>query len=188
MNEILTACAQQISQQSGVALRDWLQLLAIIAGIGSFIWKLNADTRMARYRETVGFLEKRTPALEADWKAVKEAVASGETCEDAAKKMLAMLDTAALLVRSGGFDKPLVYNYWWHYFVHPMRNDVIAAWVRDRNARDHAVLEHFLDLSREFSERSDREERGEVCYWTFREKAGAKVRSWLGLAKAKSAS
>jgi hypothetical protein len=183
MDEVLAACTQQISQQSSVALRDWLQLIAIVAGIGSFIWKLNADTRMARYRETIGFLEKRTQALEEGWKAIKVAAASDADYEELAKKMFAMLDTAALLVRDGGFDKALIYNYWWHYFVHPMRNDKVAQWITDRNRKDRAVLEHFLDLNREFGERSDREERGEICYWTYREEIVAKIRAWMAKAK-----
>ncbi len=65
-------------------------LLALVAGICTFIRKLYADTEVRLcYRETVGFLEKRTAGLMADWKLVQKAVAEDQDFDDAAKSMLA---------------------------------------------------------------------------------------------------
>jgi hypothetical protein len=158
MNEILSACAQQMTQQNGVAFRDWLSLLALVAGICTFIWKLYADTKSARYRETVGFLEKRTAGLMADWKLVQKAVAEGQDFDDAAKSMLGMLDTVALLVKKKAFDKELVYNYWWAYFIDAKKNPAVEAWIKARHDLDKHVLEHFLELHAEFKKRCEAEQ------------------------------
>jgi hypothetical protein len=52
---------QYINQLLGVQieLRDFISFAAVLVSVIAFVSKLTSDTRIARYRETVSYIEKR---------------------------------------------------------------------------------------------------------------------------------
>ena len=139
--------------------RDWITLAGLIFAAFTFLWKLKTDATVARYRETIGFLDKNTPFLFEKWNELVITEKSGAPIEDIAREMLGFLDTAALLIKKTAVDSELIYNQWWKYFVAPMDYLVINEWVQKLQDEDKAVLKHYCDLRDKWKKRVDKEQK-----------------------------
>lgn len=55
--------------------RDWAYLivsaLTIFIALGTFIWRLRADLKIARYRETLAYFDKKYDTLNKEWEDIK---------------------------------------------------------------------------------------------------------------------
>lgn len=143
--------------------RDWIALVGMTVAFVTFWLKLKTDATAARYRETIGFLDKNTATVLADWTKLeathKKNPTSAEVPDEAAT-MLGLIDTAALLIHKKAIDGELVYNYWWKYVVTPMEFPSVEKWVLDLRRQDRAVLEHYCALQAKWKKRVDKERKG----------------------------
>lgn len=63
--------------------RDWAYLivsaLTIFIALGTFILRLRADLKIARYRETLAYFDKKYETLNEEWDEIERGAASYET-------------------------------------------------------------------------------------------------------------
>lgn len=140
--------------------RDVISIIGITIAVVTFWFKLRADATAARYRETIGFIDRNTNRLRENWTTLQKHLryqSSQVAFNDSAKDMLNLLDTTALLIQKKAFDSELIYNHWWQYFTEPMEKDALRAWVKELQRKDKAVLEHYTDLQGKWKARVDRE-------------------------------
>lgn len=141
-------------------LRDLISIISIAIVIVTFWLKLRADANAARYRETIGFIDRNAGRLQGSWNELQQHVRDQSpqaAFSSSAKDMLNLLDTTALLIKKKAFDSELIYNHWWQYFIEPMENDSIKKWVAGHQRKDKAILEHYTELQGKWKERVDRE-------------------------------
>ena len=62
------AAAAASTAQTFFGLKDWIYLAGLALTAGTFVWKLRADMALARFRETVAFIEKREKDMRDRWK------------------------------------------------------------------------------------------------------------------------
>lgn len=63
-------------------LRDWIYLAGLGLTAGTFVWKLTTDTNIARYRETIAFIEKREKQMRERWIKLRAGSFSGSELEE----------------------------------------------------------------------------------------------------------
>jgi len=136
--------------------RDWIAFGALIVAFITFLIKARVDGRIARHRETIGFLEKKTKDLSAEWKAL-QTMPPGAEADEAASALFGMLDTVALLIKKRAFDGELIYNYWWKYFYSPLYEPNVSKWIERVRAKDKTTLEHYCNLHNKWRPRIERE-------------------------------
>ncbi len=137
--------------------RDIIAFTALLVSVVAFVGKLNVDSRTARYRETVAFIEKREADMRARWKDITRGNVTGGEREDALYVFFGQLELVSLLVRKNVFDSELVYNYWWRYYDEPLQNPDINSWVQLSRESDSALYEHYLAQCKRWASRLDKE-------------------------------
>ena len=125
-------------------LKDWIYLIGLGLTAGTFIWKLQVDAALARYRETVAFIEKREKDMRDRWAGICKGPTTEGSLEEEIYIFTGQLELVALLLHRKIFDEELVYNYWWRYFDEPLQNKQINTWIVLHREADSAVLEHYL--------------------------------------------
>jgi hypothetical protein len=140
-----------------IEVRDFISFAALFVAVVSFVWKLSADTRTARYRETVAFIERREAEMRNRWRDITFGNLAGGELEEQTRIFVGQLELVSLLVRKAVFDAELVYNYWWRYFDEPLRNSQINAWVQLSREDDAALFEHYLHRCKAWADRLDKE-------------------------------
>lgn len=140
-----------------IRLGDFISFITLIVGIITFWKKFDADARAAKYRETIGFIDRNDSKLSEAWRGLKNSTSNDEGFGAKIRTMFNLLDTAALLINKKAFDGELIYNHWWHYFKFPMENDEIKAWVTKQRQEDKTVLEHYISLRGKWIARIEKE-------------------------------
>ena len=140
-----------------VETRDLVAFSAVLVSVVAFVGKLNVDSRTARYRETVSFIEKREADMRKRWKDITRANVTGGEMEEWLYVFFGQLELVSLLVRKNAFDSELVYNYWWRYFDEPLRNPDINSWLQLNRESDPASYEHYQAQCKRWADRLDKE-------------------------------
>lgn len=137
--------------------RDWITLVGLCVAFVTFWWKLKTDSAAARYRETIAYLDKHTKDLDENFNTVVKAHEQDKLEIDAAKKLFALLETAALLIQKKAFDHELIYNRWWRYFVAPMELPKVKVWLNELRDDDAAIYVHYCHLEEKWRRRVAKE-------------------------------
>jgi hypothetical protein len=140
-----------------IEARDLIAFTAVLVSVIAFVAKLNADSRTARYRETVAFIEKREADMRKRWKEISRGNVIGAAMEEELYVFLGQLELVSLLIRKNVFDAELVYNYWWRYYDEPLQNPIINSWVQLNRESDSALYEHYLAQCKRWGNRLDKE-------------------------------
>lgn len=140
-----------------VETRDFIAFAALLVSVIAFVGKLNADTRVARFRETVAFIEKREAEMRSSWKDISLGRLTGVALEDELHIFFGRLELVSLLIGQRVFDSELVYNYWWQYFDEPLRQPSINSWVQLNQEADSAMYEHYMKQCKRWAHRLDKE-------------------------------
>lgn len=138
--------------------KDWIYLVGLVVTVGTFMWKLITDTKYARYRETVAFVEKREKEMRERWARIKGQTGSQTEIEDDVYVFMGQLEMISLLVRNKAFDGELVYTFWWRYFDEPLQNSQINNWVLLKQATDSSLFNHYVALCEKWADRLDKEQ------------------------------
>lgn len=156
-------------------LKDYIYLAGLGLTAGTFVWKLRTDTRLARYRETVAFIEKREKDMRERWKSITHGDLVGGDLEEALRVFVGQLELVSLLIQLEAFDSELVYNYWWRYFDEPLGNPDINSWVQLTQEQDAAMFRHYVLQCKRWATRLDVEiGRGKPKrWWQWRANVGA---------------
>jgi hypothetical protein len=136
-------------------LKDWIYLAGLALTAGTFVWKLRVDSSLARYRETVAFIEKREKDMRERWRNIQRGSLVGGELEDEIYIFMGQLELISLLLQRAVFDNELVYNYWWRYFDEPLHSAQINTWIALKREDDSSVLEHYLAQCKKWSSRLD---------------------------------
>ena len=136
----------------------WLLIVGWLLLAGTFYWKLTTDTKYARYRETVAYIEKRESALQDKWKKISDANISIADKSDEVYSFFAQLELISFLVKKKAFDAEIVYNFWWRYFDEPLRIHDVNTWLMLERATDAHLFEHYVGLCQKWSRRIDKEQ------------------------------
>jgi len=138
-------------------IKDWIYLAGLALTAGTFAWKLRLDSNLARYRETVAFIEKRERDMRERWSNIQKGNLVGGALEDEIYVFMGQLELVALLLQRDVFDNEIVYNYWWRYFDEPLQSEQINTWISLRREDDASVLEHYLRQCKKWSSKLDAE-------------------------------
>jgi hypothetical protein len=140
-----------------IEFRDFFAFAALFVTVVTFVWKLTADTKIARYRETVAFIEKREAEMRKRWRDITLGNATGDVLEEETRVLLGQLELVSLLIRKNVFDAELVYNYWWRYFDEPLQKSQINSWIQLSREQDSSLFEHYLHRCKVWADRLDKE-------------------------------
>lgn len=138
--------------------KDWAYLivsaLTISVALGTFIWRLCADLKIARYRETLAYFDKKYDILNDEWKDIESDSASYET----KKAYLNRLEHISHLVCEKVFSEALVYDSLWMHFCYPLQRNDLAALIRELKKKDKKVFIHYIKLSKKWFPKIAREQ------------------------------
>jgi len=136
----------------------WLFIIGWAITVGTFYWKLNTDTKYARYRETVAYIEKLEESMRKKWGKISDRSVNIEDKSDEVYAFFAQLELISLLVKKKAFDEELVYNFWWRYFDAPLKSKEINTWLMFEQASDQQVFSRYLELCRKWTKQIDLEQ------------------------------
>ena len=139
-------------------LKDCVCIAGPVILLTTFVWKLVVDTKLARYRETISFLEKKDDVIKKEWTAVKTSLQDLTPVMPELKDLMARLELISMLVRKKGFDGEIVYSYWWKYFDEPLSVPSINAWIKELQQKDASVLCDYVLMCKKWADRLDREQ------------------------------
>lgn len=142
-------------ESSMFTIKDWIYLVGLGLTAGTFVWKLITDTSIARFRETIAYIEKREEKMRERWAKLKAATLSGSELEEEMRVFFNQLELVSLLVDRGAFDAEVVYNYWWRFFDEPLAFQEINTWVLLHQTNDSAVFLHYVRRCKAWAERID---------------------------------
>lgn len=141
-----------------VDIKDWVWLITLAATLGMFYKRLNTDTNFARYRETIGFIEKREKDKRERWKLICGHMDTAfKVPDDEALVFFGHLELVAVMMKMEAFDEEIVYQYWWRYFYDPLNLPLTKKWIEDRRRADPAVLENFIAIAQKWRTRIEEE-------------------------------
>ncbi len=130
--------------------RDWAYLivsaLTIFIALGTFIWRLRADLKIARYRETLAYFDKKYDTLNKEWDDIKRGTANYETM----KQYLNRLEHISHLVCEKVFSESLVYDSLWMHFCDPLQRADLRGLINNLKKKDKKVFFHYLKLSKKW--------------------------------------
>ncbi len=138
--------------------KDWIYLAGVLVTFATFIWKLSADSKYARYRETIAFMEKREKDMRDRWTRISQRTGSEKEIEDDVYVFMEQLELVSLLVHKKAFDGELVYSSWWRYFDEPLQSAQINNWMLFRQTIDSSLNSQYVALCKKWSRRIDREQ------------------------------
>jgi Domain of unknown function (DUF4760) len=145
-----------------IEIKDWLYLLGLVVTLGTFAWKLDSDRKHARFRETIGYLEKRDKDVAETWRRIRSAIdsdaAHSVSLDQDLHAFFAQLELVALLIKKGAFDEEIVYNLWWHYFYKSRQVGVIENWIKEARTPDQSVYEHYMAIYEKWNIRIAKEQ------------------------------
>lgn len=149
-----------------IEVRDFVAFAALFVTVLTFVLKLTADTKIARYRETVAFIEKREAEMRKRWRDITLGTVTGGDLEEETRVLIGQLELVSLLMRKNVFDSELVYNYWWRYFDEPLQKPQINSWIQLCREQDPALFEHYLHRCKVWADRLDKElGRPQRAWW-----------------------
>lgn len=141
-----------------VDIKDWVWLITLAVTLGTFYKRLNTDTRLARYRETIGFIEKREKDKRERWKLICGHMDTAfKVPDEEALVFFGHLELVAVMMKMEAFDEEIVYQYWWRYFYDPLNLPLTKKWIEDRRRADPAVLENFIAVAQKWRTRIEQE-------------------------------
>lgn len=130
--------------------RDWAYLivstLTIFIALGTFIWRLRVDSKIAKYRETLAYLDKRYDTLNQEWSVIE----GGDATLKNKKDYLNRLEHISHLVDEKVFSDQLIYNSLWMHFCYPLQRDDLSTLIGELKKTDKKVLVHYLKLSKKW--------------------------------------
>jgi hypothetical protein len=140
-----------------IEVRDFVAFAALFVTVLTFVLKLTADTKIARYRETVAFIEKREAEMRKRWRDINLGNVTGGDLEEETRILIGQLELVSLLMRKNVFDSELVFNYWWRYFDEPLQKPQINSWIQLCREQDPSLFEHYLHRCKVWADRLDKE-------------------------------
>lgn len=130
--------------------RDWayliVSLLTIFIALGTFIWRLRADLKIARYRETLAYFDKKYETLNEEWDEIERGAASYET----KKRYLNRLEHISHLVCVKVFSNDLVYDSLWIHYCYPLQRRDLTSLIGELKKTDRKIFIHYLKLSKKW--------------------------------------
>lgn len=147
-----------------IGIKEWIYLVGLILTFFTFSLKLNTDRAATKYRETIGFLEKRDEKQNDIWMELKQ-VSSESTNQHLLPKekvnaFFSQLELVALLIKRGAFDEEIVYNQWWYFYYQPQQKIGLVTWLMICRDSDKKVFQHYLDLCDKWKHRIEAEQSG----------------------------
>lgn len=124
-----------------------LSAIAIIVGIITFTIKLNKDSVVAAYRETIAYMDTHNKELDENWEKIK----LNEGDEKTIKLFLNRLEQMALLVNKRAFDNDLVYSSYWELYSEPLKNIKVLDFYNHSRSNDQEVYKEYKILSEKWA-------------------------------------
>lgn len=145
-------------------IRDYLTMMGIAVTLFLFLWKLSFDRDLAKVRETISYLEKRSDKLSDLWLYIKTVPATSQPIAHLDNKILTsgflQLELIAYLVKRNAFDEEAVYQVCWFQFTEPLKNVNLKNWFDNKRGVDTAIYTNFEWLSLKWKSRVDDEKIG----------------------------
>ena len=134
-----------------------LSAAAIIIGIITFYIKLNKDSEVAAYRETIAYMDRHAEELKMNWEAIQAETADRSQI----KSFLKRLEQMALLVNKKAFDNELVYSSYWELYCEPMDYKDVSDFFEKSRTTDKHIFSEYKKLSENWAARIKAEQDGE---------------------------
>lgn len=144
--------------------RDYLTVIGIAVTLFLFLWKLSFDRNLAKVRETISYLEKRSDKLSDLWQYVKAVPSTPQPIAQLDDKVLTVgfqqLELIAYLVNRDAFDEEAVYQVCWFHFTEPLKNTNLDNWFKNKRGVDTAIYNHYEWLATRWQARVANERIG----------------------------
>ena len=123
---------------------DFIAFTALLVTVIAFVKNLNSNTRIARFRETVNYIEKKEGETRTRWQKCQVGTATPSELEEELWIHLGQMAMVSFLMRENVFEPELVYQYWWRYFDEPLRNQAAKNWIEKQGLPADAVTAYAL--------------------------------------------
>lgn len=137
--------------------RDYLTILGTAITLLLFLWKLSFDKDLAKVRETVSFLERRSERLNELWIFVKNSPTESKQISLPDNIFLSagfqQIELIAYLVKRNAFDEETVYQYCWYLFTEPVKNSTIKNWYDSKRRYDASIYFNYEWLKNKWCDR-----------------------------------
>lgn len=137
-------------------MKDMLTAIAILVGIITFYIKLNRDSKVAAYRETIAYMDRHADDLREQWEAIQLKNADQKQI----KLFLNRLEQMALLVNKKAFDSELVYGSYWELYCKPLDCKDVSDYFENSRIKDKQVFVEYKKLSESWAARINAESDG----------------------------
>lgn len=138
-------------------IRDYLTMMGIAVTLFLFLWKLSFDRDLAKVRETISYLEKRSDKLGELWQHIKTVPSMSQPIAHLDNKTLTegflQLELIAYLVKRNAFDEEAVYQVCWFQFTEPLKNGNLQNWFDNKRGVDSSIYANYEWLSLKWKSR-----------------------------------
>jgi hypothetical protein len=141
-----------------IQFRDFIAIVTVVVSIIALVINLWANTRMARYRETIAYIEKREGGFRQQWEEIQHGTLSAAERTEKTRSLLNQLNMVAHLIDKKVFEPELVYTHWWQLYDAPLKDTEVNAWVQSKRQSDKAVLQHYMKRCELWRGRIDKEQ------------------------------
>lgn len=135
-----------------------LSAAAIIIGIITFYIKLNKDSEVAAYRETIAYMDRHADVLRGQW----ELIQANDADQKVIKLFLNRLEQMALLVNKKAFDNELVYSSYWELYCKPLEHKCVEDFFIASRIKDKHIYSEYKKLSETWGPRIQEEQNGDA--------------------------
>jgi hypothetical protein len=131
----------------------------------TFSAKWYTDFKIARYRETIAYIDKHEKSLKDEWRAIQASSANLHLVSDELSSFISRLELISHLINKKMFEEELVYTAYWNYFDDPLAISQIRDWVKSKRDVDVSVLKDYIDICKKWDKRIAREQNRAVRNW-----------------------
>jgi hypothetical protein len=143
-----------------IQFRDFIAIAALFVSIVALVVNLRANTKMARYRETISYIDKRDEGLRKQWQELQSTDLTPDERTEKIRTLLNQLNMVAHLLAKKAFDPELVYTHWWQLYYTPLKDPQVAGWVEGSRKSDKTVLQYYMGRCKEWRGRIEKELKG----------------------------
>ncbi|MEN9619013.1 MAG: hypothetical protein RL406_1250 [Pseudomonadota bacterium] len=146
-------------------VKDFAYLATPAIALGTFWIKWYADLKIARYRETIAYIDKHEASLKDGWCTIQASSTNLQLVSDELSSFISRLELISHLINKKMFEEELVYTAYWNYFDDPLAIPQIRAWVKSKRDVDVSVLKDYIDICKKWDKRIAREQNRAVRNW-----------------------
>ncbi len=145
--------------------KDFAYLTAPAIALITFWAKWHADFKIARYRETISYIDKHEEKLKDEWSTIQASSANLDLVSDKLNSFFSRLELISHLMNKRMFEEELVYTAYWNYFDDPLAISEVRVWVKSKRDVDISVLKDYIDICKKWDKRIAREQNRGVRNW-----------------------